>query len=149
MCFWRQDKCDRKMITNYQTGTETKHIHCAYKDKTLSVLERGRRRARGRKEGGAETSQFKHDLYWSSLRSSRTTICGAGRCTDRSVQLCSPRIQKTISSQREIFGSCCRVFPMLLEVRDGRGSQPRPTTEHCHSYAHRKAYSKVFVKQTV
>ena len=41
VCFWRQDKCDRKKITNYETGTETKHIHCAYKDKTLSVLERG------------------------------------------------------------------------------------------------------------
>ena len=135
------------VITNYQIGTESKHIHCAYKDKTLSVLERGRRGARGRNEGGAEGIQFQHDL--SSLRSSRTTICGASRCTVRSVQLCSPRIQETISSQREIFGSCCRVFPVLLEVRDGRGSQPRLTTEHRHSYAHRKAYSEVFVKQIV
>ena len=149
MCFWRQDKCDRKMITNYQAGMETKHMHCAYNDKTLCVLERGRRGARGRKEGGAEGTQFQYDLYRSSLRSSRTTICGASRRTVRSVQLCSPRIQKTVSPQREIFGSCCRVFAMLLEVRDGRGSQPRPTTEHCHSYAHRKAYTEVFVKQTV
>ena len=144
MCFWRQDKCDRKMITNYQTGMKTKHIHCSYKDKTLSVLERGRRRARGRNEGGAEGIQFQHDR--SSLRSSRTTICGASRCTVRSVQLCSPRIQKTISPLPEIFGTCCRVLPMLLEVRDGRGSQPRPTAD---SYAHRKAYSEVFVKQTI
>ena len=81
MCFWRQDKCDRKKITNYETGTETEHIHCAYKDKTLSELERGRRGARGGKEGGVEGTQFQYDLYRSSLRSSRTTICGASRCT--------------------------------------------------------------------